>query len=94
VSINASYRNDPMFVYNTLSLFFLVTVELTPSHRTREQLKSFQLLVAADYFPRFLWERERVDPSNMNKGFLRGQLLIKICAFSLPNLRGLLDPCR
>jgi hypothetical protein len=48
--------NDPMFVYITLYLFFLVPIELTPSHRTRERLKSFQLLVTADDFPRFLWE--------------------------------------
>ena len=44
-------------------------------HRTREQ---FQIPVTANDFPRFLWEGERVILQDMNKGFLRGELLVKV----------------
>ena len=47
-------------------------------HRTREQIWSFQIPVTADDFPRFLWEGERVILQDMNKGFLRGELLVKV----------------
>ena len=33
----------------------------------------------------FLWEDERVNPQDMNKGFLRGELLVKVCVFSYLN---------
>lgn len=45
--------------------------------RIREQIRTFQILVTADDFPKFLWEGEQVDPQDMNKGFLRGGLLVK-----------------
>jgi hypothetical protein len=50
----------------------------TVSRRTREQIRSFQIPVTADDFPRFLWEGEHINPQDMNKGFLRGELLIKV----------------
>ena len=53
------------------------------SCRTRERIRSFQIPVTADDFPRFLWEGERVDPQDMNKGFLRGELLVKVCISSI-----------
>ncbi|KAF9785950.1 hypothetical protein BJ322DRAFT_754912 [Thelephora terrestris] len=43
----------------------------------RERLQTLQADVTIDNFPRFLWEGERVDPQDMNKGFLRGELLVK-----------------
>ena len=48
------------------------------SHRTRGRIQSYQISITADEFPRFLWEGERVDPQDMNKGFLRGELLTKV----------------
>jgi len=45
---------------------------------TRERIRSFQIPLTVDDLPRFLWEGERVDPRDMNKGFLRGELLIKV----------------
>ena len=47
-------------------------------HRTREQIRTYQILVTVDDFPRFLWEGEQVDPQDMNAGFLRGELLVKV----------------
>jgi len=39
------------------------------------------ICVTANDFPKFLWEEERVDARDMNKGFLRGGLLIKVVIF-------------
>jgi len=49
--------------------------------RTREQIRSFQIPVTADDFPKFLWEGERVTLQDMKKGFLRGELLVKVRLF-------------
>ena len=51
-------------------------------YRTREGIRSFHISVTADDFPRFLWEGERVVPHDMNKGFLRGELLVKVRVLS------------
>lgn len=50
--------------------------------RTRDQIRLFQIPITADDFPRFLWEGEQVNPQDMNEGFLRGELLIKVRVFS------------
>lgn len=50
----------------------------TLSHSTREQLQTFQADVTIDDFPKFLWKGEQVDPQDINKGFLRGELLVKV----------------
>lgn len=44
----------------------------------REQIQSFQIPVTADDFPKFLWKDEEVDPNDMNKSFLRSELLVKV----------------
>lgn len=44
----------------------------------RERIRVFQIPVTHDSFPRFLWEGERADPQDTNKGFLRGELLVKV----------------
>lgn len=54
------------------------------SHSAREQVQTLQAGVTVDNFPRFLWEGERVDLQDINKGFLRGELLVKVCTVSLP----------
>lgn len=71
---------DPTYVQN--GVLFLGLPQLTISHRTRQQIRSFQISVTADDFPRFLWEGEQVDQHDMKKGFLRGELLVMVCVFS------------
>jgi hypothetical protein len=55
------------------------------THRIREQIRLFRIPVTADDFPRFLWESERAYPQDMNKGFLRGELLVKVRISSFSN---------
>jgi len=50
--------------------------------RTREGIQSFRISVTTDDFPRFLWEGERVVLNDMKKGFLRGELLVKVRVLS------------
>jgi len=45
---------------------------------TRDRIRNFEIPVTTDDFPKFLWEGGRVDSRNMNKGFLRGELLVKV----------------
>ena len=47
-------------------------------YRTRERIRSFDIPVTANDFPKFLWENEKVTPQAFNKGFLRGELLLKV----------------
>ena len=49
------------------------------SCRTQHRIRNFEILVTHDDFPRFLWENERVDEEDMKKGFLRGNVLVKVC---------------
>lgn len=46
--------------------------------QTRQDIRLLNICVTADDFPKFLWEEERVDARDMNKGFLCGGLLIKV----------------
>ena len=59
------------------------------SHSVRQQIQSFQIPVTHDDFPCFLWENERVDPQDINSGFLRGGLLVKVTL----SLKLTLDVC-
>jgi hypothetical protein len=44
----------------------------------------FEIKVTADHFPRFLWQGGRADMQDLKKGFLRGELLVKVCTVSSP----------
>lgn len=44
----------------------------------QQHIQSFQITVGHDDFPCFLWEDERADPRDTNKGFLRGKILVKV----------------
>ena len=70
---------DPTYVENDLLCHGFDILSL--SCRVRQQIRSFEIHVAAEDFPKFLWEGEQVDPRDMNKGFLRGDLLVKVCVF-------------
>lgn len=72
---------DPAYVRSLLSLLlvFRGTNQLVCS--IRQQIQLFQIPVTHDEFPCFLWEDERADPQDTNKGFLRGQLLVKVPPF-------------
>jgi hypothetical protein len=54
------------------------------THRTREQIQTFDIPVTADDFPQFLWEGEKADLQDINKGFLRGGLLVRVRFSSHP----------
>jgi hypothetical protein len=77
-------------VSRSLGLF----VKLTPPLSTRDRIRNFEIPVTADDFPRFLWEGGRVDSHDMNQGFLRGDLLIKVCLAALHPFRHGLTSCR
>ncbi|KAF9779677.1 hypothetical protein BJ322DRAFT_1024523 [Thelephora terrestris] len=49
----------------------------TVPYRTHEEIQTFQVITIDD-LPVFLWENEQVDPQDMNKGFLCGELLVKV----------------
>ena len=55
--------------------------------RTRHRIQNFEIVVTHDDFPRFLWENERVYEEDMKKGFLRGNVLVKVRAYSRCRVR-------
>jgi hypothetical protein len=62
--------------------------------RTRDGIRAFRIPVTHNDFPRFLWENERVNEEDMKKGFLRGQVLVKVCFSHPSSLMYPLNACR
>ena len=64
--------------------------------RTRGRIRNFEISVTHDDFPRFLWENEDVDEGDMKKGFLRGDVLVRVrVSFSsAPSFAHLLNASR
>lgn len=89
---------NPMYVPKYCLVPRDVAELMLVSRRTREQIRSFQIHITADDFPRFLWEDERVDLQDMKKGFLRGELLTKVYTLLLSEPEtfadALLNTCR
>lgn len=44
----------------------------------RERIRNLSIPIGPEHFPRFLWEGEKADPQNLNKGFLRGGVLLAV----------------
>lgn len=66
------------------SLFQCHSKGLTQCRRVRERVRNLNIVFKADDFPRFLWEGESTDLRDLNKGFLRGEILIRVGRFSQP----------
>ena len=49
--------------------------------RTRGRIQNFGISVTHDDLCRFLWVNEDVDEGDMKKGFLRGDMLVKVRVF-------------
>lgn len=49
----------------------------------RQAIRNYEITFEPDDFPCFLWEGETADASNLKKGFLRGEILARVCNFTL-----------
>ena len=57
----------------------LITIHTLTSFRTKEKLRSGELMTTGDEWPTFLYQDYTCDPSNPWKGLLRNSLLLKVC---------------
>ena len=49
----------------------------------RERVRTHEISFEADDFPCFLWEGEKANIQNTKKGFLRGEILVRVCNLPL-----------
>src|SRR5882757_10043519 len=52
-------------------------------YSVRQAIRNHDIVLEADKFPRFLWEGERANTRDLKKGFLRGEILVRVCHFTL-----------
>lgn len=45
----------------------------------RQDIRNFVITLGEDNFPSFLWEGEKPDVQDLNRGFLRGEILVYVC---------------
>ena len=53
-----------------------------------QDIRNFVITLGEDDFPCFLWEGENPNVQDLNKGFLRGEILVYVC-----DLYQLIHPC-
>ena len=62
-----------------LSSPFCIFPETRHVHRSvREEIRNFTITLDEDDFPNFLWEGEKADMQHPNRGFLRGEILVRV----------------
>jgi hypothetical protein len=48
----------------------------------RQAIRTHHIILETEDFPCFLWEGEVADLSNLKRGFLRGEILLRVCDFT------------
>lgn len=52
-------------------------------HSVRSEIQNFTIPLDEDDFPNFLWAGEKADTQDPNQGFLRGEILVRVCDLRL-----------
>ena len=50
----------------------------------RQNIRNHSIVLEEDDLPRFLWERETVNIRDLKTGFLRGEILVRVCSSYRP----------
>jgi len=51
---------------------------LTSCYSVRQNIRNHSIVLDEDDFPSFLWEKEAANIQDLNAGFLRGEILVRV----------------